>query len=103
MSWSHIVKNQHTLSHSHSHSHSGDSLQYYYLCPTGIDPVVPWFRYVFDFVLGKGIFNDTILFHGRYTNETVQVIGSTKYNLPVAYLLLTGAVFLMCVVLLVYK
>lgn len=82
---------------------SGDGVKRYTLCPTGIDPVVPWYQYIFDFVQGKGIFNDTVLFHGRYTNESVEIVGSTKYNLPLAYILLTGAVFVISVVLLVYK
>ena len=78
-------------------------MTYYYQCPYDIDPVTPWYQYIFDFVLGKGIFNDTILFHGRYTNETVETVAHVRYNLPLAYLLLTGAIYLMCVVLLVYK
>ncbi|CAI8052918.1 Transmembrane channel-like protein 7 [Geodia barretti] len=77
---------------------SGDPL----MCP-GVDPVVQWYEYIFDFALGRGIFNDTVLFQGRYTNETVEVVGGTRYDLPVAYILLTGSVFLISVVLLVYK
>ena len=75
----------------------------FYLCPSGIDPVVLWYEYIFDFALGRGIFNDTVLFQGRYTNETIQVVGNTKYNLPLAYLLLTGTVFVISLLLLVYK
>ena len=63
-------------------SHSGGGVNYYYLCSSGIDPVTPWYQYIFDFVLGKGIFNDTVLFHGRYTNESVQTLGRVSYNLP---------------------
>ena len=77
-------------------------VEIYYVCP-GVDPVVQWYEYIFDFALGRGIFNDTVLFQGRYTNETVEVVGGTRYDLPVAYILLTGSVFLISVVLLVYK
>lgn len=78
-------------------------MEQYYLCVNGIDPVTPWYLHVFHFVQGQGIFNDTILFHGRYTNETVEVSGSGKYNLPLAYIFLTAAVFIISVILLVYK
>ena len=65
--------------------------------------MVLWYQHIFHFFLGRGIFNDTVLFHGRYTNETIEVIGNVKYNLPLAYILLTGTVFLISVILLVYK
>lgn len=77
-------------------------MEVYYVCER-VDPVTLWYEYVFDFALGRGIFNDTVLFHGRYTNDVVQVVGETKYHLPLAYILLTGAVFLISVVLLIYK
>ena len=77
-------------------------VDYYYMC-TGVNPVVPWYQHIFDFALGRGVFNDTVLFQGRYTNETVELVSGTTYNLPFAYILLTGAVFLISVVLLVYK
>ena len=64
----------------------------------GVDPYIPWYQYIVDFVLGQGVFNETLLFHGRYTNVNVGV-----YNLPVAYLLLAGFVYAVSIVLLVYK
>ena len=68
------------------------------LCSSSIDPYFEWYQYVIDFVLGEGIFNDTVLFYGRYSNEIVVV-----YNLPLAYFLLIIVVFAVSVVLLVYK
>ena len=68
------------------------------LCTERVRPFIEWYQYIFDFVLGQGLFNSTILFHGRYTDSDV---GS--YNLPVAFLVLAGFVYTVSVVLLVYK
>lgn len=68
------------------------------LCASDIEPHVEWYQYVIDFFLGEGIFNDTVLFHGRYSNSTVYV-----YNLPLAYMLLIIVVYTISVALLVYK
>ena len=68
------------------------------LCSSNIDPYFEWYQYVIDFVLGEGIFNDTVLFYGRYSNDTVFV-----YNLPLAFFLLMIVVYAISVVLLVYK
>lgn len=70
------------------------------MCPRAIDPNTLWYEYIIDFVLGQGIFNDTILFYGRYSNTTV--VGNA-YDLPLAYLLATGIVYTISVILLVYK
>ena len=75
-------------------------LQRLRLCPTNIDPRIEWYQYIIDFFLGQGIFNDTILFYGRYGNTTV--VGDT-YSLPMAYLLMTASIYIFCVILLVYK
>ena len=53
-----------------------------------------------DFALGQGLYNDTILFYGRYGNVTVS---GGLYSLPLAYLLMTGVIYALSVVLLVYK
>lgn len=82
--------------------YSVTGVEYYFMC-SPVDPVIQWYEYIFDFALGRGIFNDTVLFQGRYNNRVVRVIGSVGYNLPLAYLLLTGTVFLISVVLLVHK
>jgi len=68
------------------------------LCDSDITAHVEWFQYVIDFVTGEGIFNDTLLFHGRYSESIVFV-----YNLPLAFMLLIVVVFAISVVLLVYK
>ena len=67
------------------------------LC-VGVDPYIPWYQYIVDFVLGQGVFNETLLFHGRYTDTTFGI-----YNLPVAFLLLAGFVYAVSIILLVYK
>lgn len=64
----------------------------------GVDPFIPWYQYIVDFVLGQGVLNETLLFHGRYSNVDVGV-----YNLPVAFLLLAGFVYAVSILLLVYK
>lgn len=71
----------------------------YRLCPSGIDPNLVWYQYIIDFILGQGRFNDTVLFYGRYGNTTV--VGN-RYSLPLAYLFLTGIIYTISVVLLVY-
>ena len=68
------------------------------LCSSGITPHIEWYQYVIDFFLGAGIFNDTVLFHGRYSESTVFV-----YNLPLAFMLLIVVVYAISIVLLVYK
>ena len=68
------------------------------LCSADIDPYIPWFQYLIDFVQGQGVFNETVLFYGRYGNGTIG-----GYNLPVAFLFVTGIVYTISVALLVYK
>ena len=68
------------------------------LCSTDIAPHVEWYQYIIDFALGEGVFNDTVLFHGRYSDNTVFV-----YNLPLAFMLLIIVVYAISVILLVYK
>ena len=77
---------------------SGISFQQVRFCSSGIAPHIPWYQYVIDFVLGQGVFNETVLFYGRYGNTDFG-----GYNLPVAYLFVTGIVYTVSVVLLVYK
>lgn len=75
-----------------------EDIQRVRLCSADVAPYIPWYQYVIDFALGQGIFNETVLFYGRYGNTT-----SSGYNLPVAYLFLTGVVYAVSIVLLVYR
>ena len=68
------------------------------VCSSGIAPFIPWYQYIVDFVLGQGVFNETVLFYGRYSNATIG-----NYNLPVAYLFMTAVIYTISVALLVYK
>ena len=70
------------------------------LCEGGVDPFYPWYQFIFDFALGQGVFNDTILFYGRYSNETD--VGDS-YNLPLAYFSIAILVYAFSLILLVYK
>ena len=70
------------------------------ICSGNIAPRILWYQYIVDFVLGQGIFNETILFYGRYGNTTV--VGES-YSLPLAYLLVTGTIYTISVIFLVYK
>ena len=74
------------------------SFQQVRVCASNIAPHIPWYQYIIDFALGQGIFNETVLFYGRYGNTDFG-----GYNLPVAYLMVTGIVYTISVVLLVYK
>ena len=74
------------------------SIQEVRLCSSNIAPFIPWYQYVIDFALGQGIFNETVLFYGRYGNVTYG-----GYNLPVAYLFMMAVVYAISVALLVYK
>lgn len=73
----------------------------YMLCEGGIDPYVEWYQYLLDFVLGQGELNETVLFHGWYANTTVTE--HDDYDMPVVFLVLVGFVYLVSVMLLVYK
>lgn len=68
------------------------------LCSSDIEPHLEWYQYVIDFFLGEGIFNDTVLFHGRYSDSMTYV-----YNLPLTFMLLIVVVYAISVMLLVYK
>ena len=70
------------------------------VCSSDIAPNTLWYQHLIDFALGQGIFNDTILFYGRYNNTSV-VDG--RYSIPLAYLLVTFLIYTISVVLLVFK
>ena len=74
------------------------TIQQVRICSNDIAPFIPWYQYIIDFVLGQGVFNETVLFYGRYSNATIG-----NYNLPVTYLFMTGVVYTISVALLVYK
>lgn len=76
----------------------GVLIQQVRLCSNDIAPNILWYQYIIDFVLGQGVFNETVLFYGRYSNATIGL-----YNLPVTYLIVTGIVYTISVVLLVFK
>lgn len=46
----------------------------------------------------QGYFNRTVLFYGQYHNGTID-----GYNLPLAYLTVTGVAYGMFIVMLVYR
>lgn len=71
------------------------------LCVGGVAPSYSWYQYVFDLILGQGLFNDTVLFYGRYSNETGA--RSNGYNLPLAYLITAFVVYGVSITLLVFK
>ena len=80
---------------------SGDGavlIQEMRLCSSNVAPFIPWYQYIIDFALGQGVFNETVLFYGRYGNVTYG-----GYNLPVTYLFMTAVVYIVSVALLVYK
>ena len=70
-----------------------------YIVCVGVDPFVVWYQYILDFVSGEGVYNNTPLFHGVYSNE----VTPEGYNFPVAFLALAATVYFISVALLVYK
>jgi hypothetical protein len=56
-------------------------------------------QYVVDIATGHGIFNTTILFVGQYFNGMINGI----YDYPVAFLLTTGVVYLIFIVLIIAR
>ena len=68
------------------------------ICTTNIDPYFAWYQYVIDFALGQGIFNDTLLFYGRYGDVSYR-----GYSLPLAFFFIMILVYAVSVVLIVYK
>ena len=71
------------------------------VCSTDIHPYLPWYQYLVDFITGRGVFNQTVLFLGRYTNATV--IGNRNFNMPLVTLVTAGVVYAISFVVLVYK
>ena len=69
-----------------------------YMMCVGVQPLTLWYEHIINFFTGQGLFNETMLFQGQYTN---QFVGG--YNLPLAFILLTGFVYLVSIALLVYK
>ena len=74
------------------------SIQEVRLCSSNIAPFIPWYQYIIDFALGQGLFNETVLFYGRYGNVTYG-----GYNLPVAYLFMMAVVYAISIILLVHR
>ncbi|XP_033733790.1 transmembrane channel-like protein 5 [Pecten maximus] len=53
-----------------------------------------------ELLTGSGYFTDTVLYYGYYTDDKVQVIGETKYNMKYAYLLTGGGYYILCLIIL---
>ena len=77
------------------------NMQTWAVCNTSIAPYVPWYQYAIDFITGQGTFNETVLFLGHYTNATT--IRNRSYHLPLVTLVMTGVVYAISFVLLLYK
>ena len=71
-----------------------------YVCKDVL-PCTPWYQYIVGFITGQGTFNETVLFLGHYTNTTT--IRSRSYHMPLVILVMTGVVYVISFVLLVYK
>ncbi|XP_069123591.1 transmembrane channel-like protein 7 isoform X2 [Argopecten irradians] len=53
-----------------------------------------------EILTGSDYFTDTVLYYGYYTNDKVQVIGLTKYDMKYAYLLTGGGYYILCLIIL---
>ena len=69
----------------------------YSLC-SNVDPHIEWYTYIADFISGTGIFNETILFHGVYRDSPLGV-----FDFDLAFIVMVGLIYVISVVLLVYK
>lgn len=60
----------------------------------------------FDFVdifTGDGYLTDTLLYYGHYTNETLEIFSSVRYNIPFAYFFTMVVLFFCCFVTLSFR
>ena len=72
----------------------------WWLCDQGVEPVISPAEHLLNFISGTGfIYNTSELFIGFYTNETINGV----YDLPLAYLLTGGSVFIISVLAIVVK
>ena len=69
----------------------------YTVC-VGIDPDYEWYDYIIDFVSGTGVFNETSLFQGIYTNNAIG-----RFDFALAFIFMTGLIYALSIFLLVYK
>ena len=76
------------------------SAEVWHVCKD-VAPCTQWYDYIIGFITGQGIFNETVLFLGHYTNATT--IRNRSYHLPLVTLVMTGVVYAISFVLLVYK
>ncbi|XP_060075217.1 transmembrane channel-like protein 5 [Ylistrum balloti] len=53
-----------------------------------------------ELLTGSGYFTNTVLYYGYYTNDIVQVVGETKYDMKYAYLLTGGGYYILCLIIL---
>lgn len=75
---------------------TGSNITSYSVC-IGVTARVVWYQHILDFISGTGFFNETILFHGVYSSK----VG--KYDLSLAFLFMTAVIYVVAVLLLVYK
>lgn len=64
----------------------------------GVSARVEWYQHILDFISGTGFFNETLLFQGVYPNTSIG-----GYNISLAFLFVTGIIYGLGVILLVYK
>ncbi|CAE1230062.1 TMC [Acanthosepion pharaonis] len=57
----------------------------------------------FDLLTGKGWFEDTELYYGFYTNESISISDSTYYNMPYAYFLTSAVNYLLLLAIIAYS
>lgn len=56
-----------------------------------------------DLLTGKGWFEDTELYYGFYTNESISISDSTYYNMPYAYFLTSAVNYLLLLAIIAYS
>jgi hypothetical protein len=69
----------------------------YEMC-IGVQPFVEWYQHIINFISGSGIFNETLLFQGVYPSTIFD-----RYDFSLAFLFMTAFVYIVGVLLLVYK
>ncbi len=69
----------------------------YVLC-SEVEPHIEWYEYVLDFVTGTGIYNETILFYGAFSYNSIGF-----FHFDLAFLFMVGIIYIFSIILLVYK
>ncbi|XP_005108730.1 transmembrane channel-like protein 5 [Aplysia californica] len=76
--------------------------RYYQKVPPGYEGHTEEFTGI-ELLTGAGFFEDTEMYYGFYTNETVGVVGSSQYQMNYAYLFTCGGYYLFCLIILGYS